>query len=329
MVASVIVSLVMPIIIFFSWVGLVKETIGEKDNRSVAIAAFSDGNTGDVTALGDYFRDRIEEAVVKSGFTGIPRRDVPVLLDESSVSVKIFNEADLVITGRYYIQGDERNQTVELQLRALDTKTGKLAGAYGHKVDLPENWRETASIVRSNIHLLSIESLTSNSAAAPKLSARLDRASALTQGVAPPLTQGVAPPCYPSGAEAKIIVETEPKLHLYILGIAADNTVTIFYPNKYMTDKPLNAEKFVFPPPEHKGAVSLHFYPIEKDKQARESIKVVVSRTPLDFSFLPVPENEIFTGAKGGDLKRVLDVLRAAKDLSETTLRYSVGPGCR
>lgn len=55
---------------------------------------------------------------------------------------------------------------------------------------------------------------------------------------------------------------------------------------------------------------------------------MVVSRHPLDFSFLSVPENRVFTGAEGGTLRQVLEVLERATNWSEQTLAYLVGREC-
>ncbi len=70
------------------------------------------------------------------------------------------------------------------------------------------------------------------------------------------------------------------------------------------------------------------FYPLKDDELCHESIKVIVSRKPIDFSFLPVPEDQVYAGASGGDMKKVLEALRAATDWNETVLSYWVGPGC-
>jgi len=66
----------------------------------------------------------------------------------------------------------------------------------------------------------------------PRLTARLDR----------------NPPCYPAGAEVTLQIGAEAGAYLYILNIAADNTVTLNYPNRYLPDRALAGGDFRFPP---------------------------------------------------------------------------------
>jgi hypothetical protein len=74
--------------------------------------------------------------------------------------------------------------------------------------------------------------------------------------------------------------------------------------------------------------VQLVFYPLEKGRFCREAIKVVASRRPLDFSFLPVPEDTIYSGARGGDMLRMLDVLKNARGWRDVVVPYGVGDNC-
>ncbi len=148
----------------------------------------------------------------------------------------------------------------------------------------------------------------------PYLKARLDRDDA----------------CYPSGGEAVVTVRSEKGIYLYILSLAADHTATILYPNRLMPGKPLAADKFQFPSLQlrKEEQLNLLLYPMD-GKDTTEAIKVVASREPLDFSFLPRPENALFTGAQGGDMKKMLQVLKKAHDWKEQTLKYWVGPKCQ
>ena len=67
--------------------------------------------------------------------------------------------------------------------------------------------------------------------------------------------------------------------------------------------KPNPQVNFVFPPPSFGDKMELVFYYMGK-KTVFEDIKVMASRSPMDFSFLPVAENEIFVGVQGGDIKK-------------------------
>ena len=118
--------------------------------------------------------------------------------------------------------------------------------------------------------------------------------------------------------------------HLYIISLAADGTAVLLYPNRLLPDAKLVDSNFEFPPlpMRRSGQFLLQLFPLNY-RDTRESIKVVVSRKPLDFSFLPQPENQLLTGAKGGDIKRMIQVLKTAKQWNEKLLTYWVGPGCK
>ncbi len=68
---------------------------------------------------------------------------------------------------------------------------------------------------------------------------------------------------------------------------------------------------------------------MKEGESSQEAVKVVASRQLLDFSFLPVPINRLYYGAEGGDIKKMLYVLKNARDWREVTLNYAVGVDCR
>lgn len=282
----------------------------------VAVSQIYDGSSGDFTALGDRLRDRIETSLIERGFSVVPRRDLAVLMDERELGGEEAPEvkelkAKAVISGRYYIS-QERKAHAELHLRALSVAENKIIGGGQIKEPLPQDWLSLVAQARGNIFAKKIEGVSPFEAKGPALTARLDRKE----------------PCYPAGASVRIHVKSEQGVHLYILNLAADGTVTMLYPNRMAPDAPLSTAEFEFPPPAMAKTLGLAVYPIKSDENSQEAFKVIASRKALDFRFLPIPENEIYAGAKGEKLAKVLDVLRKAQEWSEVNLGYWVGPGC-
>jgi hypothetical protein len=101
------------------------------------------------------------------------------------------------------------------------------------------------------------------------------------------------------------------------------------YPNRIAPNNLFLGSSFEFPSSELRksGELALHLYPLDR-ADTQEAFKIVASREQLDFSFLPTPENHIFSGAEGGDIKKMLQVLSKAKEISQIQLPYMVGPGC-
>jgi len=74
--------------------------------------------------------------------------------------------------------------------------------------------------------------------------------------------------------------------------------------------------------------MELRLFPLEEGKTCRETFKVVASSHKLDFSFLPFPENQIFTGSNGKDIDRMTAVLKQARGYGEKGVVYFVGGTC-
>ena len=104
----------------------------------------------------------------------------------------------------------------------------------------------------------------------------------------------------------------------------------MLYPNRLQQTSRLVGTNFEFPPEplRRSGDMRLELYPMPGEHYTQEAIKVVATREPLDFSYLPVPENQIFAGAQGGSIKRMLETLNSASDWSEAVVKYGVGPAC-
>lgn len=295
-----------------------------KPGQSIAVSAFYDGDSGDFTALGDQWRDRAESALAAAGGRVMALRDMGLILDALEVCDPDFDEgeiwrqsgSDYLLAARYYLyenQGSPPADYLELKINLLKTADRTLAGSINWRCRLEPGWQGRAARVRGNIHHKWIEAIGPNEKKrpGPPLKAELDR----------------NPPCYPTGAEVKLKISTGAGAYLYILNIAADNTVTLNCPNRYLPEKALPSGDFIFPPADLAN-LKLLVYPLPGKVSGREAFKVIASEKPLDFSFLKVPEGRIFAGAEAGELKKVLKVLSAAEGWSEVTLPYRVGLGC-
>ncbi len=291
--------------------------------ESAAVASVYEEKSGDITALGDLWRARMEAALSGGGVMLKSRKDLGLLQDEAEMfgsgpgGILERAGADVVVTGTYTVDygpaGSRRKPEIRLVIKAHRMADGTVFTVVCRE-GLPPGWEREASLVKGNVYHRGIEAVVpdARSRNRPKIEARLDR----------------KPACYAPGSPAVIIAKTEPGVHLYILGVAADHTVSLFYPNRRMRDQPLPSGTFRFPPPALTKDVQLVFYPPREDEPCQESIKVIAARKPIDFSFLPVPEDQIYAGAKGGDMKKVLETLKGVKDWNEAVLNYWVGPGC-
>ena len=291
----------------------------------MAVVGFYDGTTGDYTALGDQWRDRAETVLVGNGVEVKIVRDMGLVLDIMETVDGELDEgeiwrnsgSDYLLTGHYYIAknfGKSGKNSIELHLKLLRVADQKLAAAVLWSDWLEKGWQRRYAIVRGNVYRKAIEVLTSGSDRSephPPLKATLDRKN----------------PCYPAAATISLQISSQAGAHIYILNIAADNSVTLNYPNRYLKDKGLVDSKFTFPPPELPG-MRLQVFPLPDDNPSREAFKVIASYKAIDFSFLKVPDGQIFAGAAATELKEVLAVLKKAPAFSEVTLPYLVGSGC-
>ncbi|MCG8036140.1 MAG: DUF4384 domain-containing protein [Candidatus Thiodiazotropha taylori] len=282
-----------------------------------------DGDSGDVTALSHLWQDRIEEGLRKHRVRVTARLDLALVQEDQATYGDVNRPAlegsgaDVVITGRYYVypaSGAQGQDEIELHIRAVSARDGAIVGASRIRERLEGGWQQRAAKVWHNVYHNAMETITGDGMGhGPKLKAKLN----------------LNPACYPTGTAAHVSINTERDVYLYIFSLAADRTATLLYPNRIMPEKKLNTSTLEFPPlpMRQSGRMVLALYPLGM-KDTRESIKVVASRDPLDFSFLPIPENQVFSGSEGGDLKRLLSVLALAKSWTESTLSYWVGPGC-
>lgn len=291
--------------------------------QSVAVTWFYDEQRGDVTALGDRWRDQVELALRNQGHVIKARKDLGLVVDEiftfgtkegDSSAAYEQGGADVVVGGSYSVIKSGGAPRAQLTVKAYRLSDSSLLQGASEVVPLPPDWAPLAAQVKKNVFQEQVGAIEDKSAVAgPRLKAGLDR----------------TPACYPTGAGGRVTVETDPGSYVYLLNLAADHTVTLLYPNRFMQDKPLKNGKLEFPPAAMADKLELVFYPLEGEGTSQEGVKVVASRTPLDFSFLPIPEDAVYAGAAGGDIRKVAEVLKRADGWSETVLGYLVGAECR
>jgi len=287
------------------------------EHEAVAVSWIYDGSTGDITALGNSWRDRLESALKNSSVTVKARKDLGLIIDDLTTYSKETSEstiwstsgADVIVVGEYRI--NVQDNRIILNIKAL-RKNASLAATLHWSEELPRNWSKLAAQIKGNIYHKEISSITSPSADRPHLTARLNR----------------DPACYPSGSRATIHISSEPGVHIYVLNLAADNSVSLLYPNSLMRDQPIPSGGFTFPPKAFADDLQLLIAPLRPGTTCQESFKIVASREKINFSFLPVPENELFLGARGGNMKKVLTELKKKRHWNETNLNYWTGADC-
>ncbi|MCF6178665.1 MAG: DUF4384 domain-containing protein [Geopsychrobacter sp.] len=319
--------LFIPLIFLSACAPVIKPQAGEfaglvKPGETLAVTAIYNDISGDVTALGNRWRDEIEAALSEEQIKLKTRRDIGLIIDDlesfgpGSDEQKLWEAAgaDLLIVGSYRLQPNAKPPQALLTLKLLDVHTAGIRQTLQLKKTLLPGWGRSEATVKGNQFQESVEIVVDSSSPEkkPSLSASLDR----------------KPACFQAGSAGTVLVQSDVGTHIYLLNLAADQSVTLLYPNSRLPDQPLASERFSFPPLELAKELQLVFYPLKKGQTSSESIKVISSYFPIDFSYLPVPENTIYAGAKGGDIKQVLASLENARGWSEQVLKYWVGPEC-
>jgi len=301
-------------------------------------------------ALGNKWRGKIEKILTNRGVVVKARKDIGLLIDEAEFFGAGVDEdviwqktgANIIIFGDYTFsypinEAGEKSlhPVLKMSVTAYRISDSTIISADDFEEQLESGWVSLASVKYGNKYQKELEVISTDTDTSkinpPKLSASLDRKNA----------------CYGSGDNVLIDVSTETGVYLYIFSLAADHTVTLIYPNKYMQNKPLLSEKFVFPPSQNKKTNSvtsgkpgtsqsdttkitgLKLYALEDGQMCRESFKIIASRKKLDFSFLPFPDNAVYAGAKGGDINKMVDLLKNHNGFSEVLLSYWVGGKCK
>ncbi len=290
----------------------------------VGVTKVYERTSGDITELGNLLRDRIEAALSREGVRVVPRLDLWPLEEDmanfgrnSSLGQVLDRaEATVVILGKYHIVKSEETperDTIVLHLKAWRIPDPSAIGSVEVRESLEPGWVRLESRVFGNYHQSRLEGLTPGHSRGPHLTACLNR----------------NPACYPPAAEASMTIETGPGVHIYIMNLQADGTVIILYPNRLLPDRPLPDGRLSFPPAAMGDKMRLELHPLKPGEPCKEAFKIIASKDALDFSFLPVPENRIYSGARAGEIERVSKVLDKADGWSDVVLGYWVSEECK
>ncbi len=279
----------------------------------VAVSYVYDGETGDITAYGNRWRDRLVSALTERRIRVVPRQDLALLVEDletfgegSPEGLWKRLEAQVVIVGRYYRRFSKDGYQVEICFKALRTNPKEILLSRTYRVEFTPGEMPLLTMVRGNIYRRRLKRL----------------------GQKPlPLTARLNKTCFLPGEEARITVETKPGVYLYIFNIAADLSVTRIYPNRYFRERPLPSGRFEFPPRGIRG-LSLVIGAYPGLDPAYESFRVVASRRPLKDEAFPVPENRALIGGRARKLSE-LSRLFESGEVSVVELPYLVGKTCR
>ncbi len=280
----------------------------------VAVSYIYDGDTFDITAYSNRWRDRIEIALTEKNIPVIVRKELPILLEDvENFSEKDLNtlwkglESKVVVVGCYYRKFAKNEYEVEVILKAIRVRTKEVIVTKRFKEKVLKSELRCFTRVIGNIYHQRIERLG---------------------GTILTLEAYLNKDCFKPGEDAYIIIKTNPGVYLYIFNIAADGSVTRIYPNKLFPERPLPTGYFEFPPKEIRDKISLRIFAYPEMDLAMESFRVVVSKEPLEVKELPVPENQVLLGKKAGKLSKLLNLLNKG-EVSVVDLPYLISTNCK
>lgn len=125
-----------------------------------------------------------------------------------------------------------------------------------------------------------------------------------------------------------MLVNSEAGAYIYLLNLAADQSVSLLYPNEQLPEKKQSSDRFEFPPAALGAVMKLQFYPLVEGMMSRESIRVISSFSRVDLTPVLQPPA---TGSAAGQWQRAEEELARMKKhegWNEQVLDYQVGPDC-
>lgn len=291
--------------------------------ESVAVSWIYDAENGDITALGNIWRDRVAMGLKDHDIRIKSRKDLVLLIDDiesfgtGKAEKDIWEKAgaDIIVSGTYrIIDNNEDSAEILLHIKALRIDDAELVDSIEWTEPLGPDWQALASNIRGNVYHKKLQAITApkNINKQPFLSARLNSPNA----------------SYQAGDKGQIHVQTDPGTYLYLFNMAADNTVTLLYPNRYCKEAPVTGKEFVFPKQCSKD-IELEFYPLNSGETCRESVLVVASIEKLDFSFVPFQSSEIYHWVEGEDIKKVYNLLLQSGSWKKVSLYFTVQPNSK
>lgn len=293
--------------------------------ETAAVSWIYDVENGNITALGNIWRDRVELALKDHDIRIKGRRDVGFLIDDiesfgtGRAEEKIWEKAgaDILVSGNYrIISGNGESGKIVLHVKAFRIEEADLIESCEWEENLGPDWRSLESNIVGNAYHKTLQTITSPEAInkQPSLSARLNASNA----------------SYLPGEKGRIHIQTDPGAYLYLFNLSEDNTVTLLYPNKFCQNSPVAGNTFVFPEDcSEDKKLELSFYPLIPGKTCRESVIVVASAQKLDFSSIPFQSNEEYQWVAGKDIKGLYNILRQSDCWKKVSLEYTVGPECK
>ena len=288
--------------------------------ESVAVSWVYNAMNGDITALGNIWRDRVSMMLRNHDIRVKERKDLVLLIDDmesfgdKKAETDIWKKAgaDIVVTGTYRIQCNQGEpDRILLHVKASRVDGAELIGSSEWSEPLGADWVSMSTSNFGNVYHKKLQTITSpeNIQKQPSLKAWLNSSNA----------------SYQAGEKGQIHIQTDPGAYLYLFNLAADNSLTLLYPNRYCKSLPAGAKEFVFPK-DCSDAIGLEFYPLIPGKACRESVIVVASTDQFDFSFVPFQNEKVYHWVKGEDIKKVYQMFQKARGWKTVRLDYVVKP---
>lgn len=137
---------------------------------------------------------------------------------------------------------------------------------------------------------------------------------------------------YIEGQEAKVRITATRDCYVYLFTVAADQSVTVFFPNKYRQDNRLNAGKSIEFPDENDGRKGIQFImemPPGQRSHTNEWITAIAVKRPVDFlSGTQIQEalEKTYTRNETGLLGNLLGTLAqlSSNDVAQDVKQYEV-----
>lgn len=212
-------------------------------DKPVAVSIIYDESTGDITQLGNRFRDDIEIALKKRGYDVKPRKDLVTIIDDAEITGDMNAERNIwkkagagyVVNGSYTVLWDDiTDHTVKVRITTKAFAVADTALADGDTtvvtMKAPEVQALSEKVLGNHFQnqFKSLGSQDASKANTPRLTVRMDRFNR----------------CYRPGQRATLHVRTEKGIYLYIFCLSCDGNVILIYPNRYQDNQPLTTGRF-------------------------------------------------------------------------------------
>ncbi len=294
-----------------------------KSRQIVAVSSIHEEATGNLTGLGALLCDKVEARLEGKGVVIKARKDIAMLIDDAEIGnvteEDIWRQAgaDIIVRGSYAVlQSLDRPGSMEVKilLKAYRLGSAALIDTDEFILEMRRERLQQLSQVTGNIFQEEfVEIVGDGILNLPHLAARLNNPTG----------------CYTPGEAIEVDITSEPGAYIYLFNLSCDGNVTLLYPNTYIDNAPLKVSTLIFPPQEGSNIRSLRVSPAREGKRCDESFKLVATRTPLDFSFLPFPANRVFGGVNGRDIAEITRILKQTTNYADLLLPFTITEGCK